>query len=127
MEPNSIEIAIRDKAKEWIDEYGADFLVELIGDYLNDAVTRVDRLREAVATGDAKTVMLEAHTLKSSSANLGAPGLSVIAKRLEEIGRDGDMTESVPYLERFEDEFAVVKANLEELRGAPEAYIAREF
>jgi HPt (histidine-containing phosphotransfer) domain-containing protein len=100
--------------------------VELIGDYLDDAVTRVDRLREAVATGDAKTVMLEAHTLKSSSANLGAPGLSVIAKRLEEIGRDGDMAESVPYLERFEDEFAVVKANLEELRDAPEAYIARE-
>jgi HPt (histidine-containing phosphotransfer) domain-containing protein len=127
MEPNSIEVAIRDKAKEWIDEYGADFLVELIGDYLDDAVTRVDRLRAAVATGDAKTVMLEAHTLKSSSANLGAPGLSVLAKRLEEIGRDGDMTESVPYLERFEDEFAVVKANLEELRGAPEAYIAREF
>jgi HPt (histidine-containing phosphotransfer) domain-containing protein len=105
MEPNSIEIAICDKAKEWIDEYGAEFLVELIGDYLDDAVVRVGRLREAVATGDAKTVMLEAHTLKSSSANLGAPGLSVIAKRLEEIGRDGDMADSVPYLERFEDEF----------------------
>ena len=127
MEPHIIEIAIRDKAKEWIDEYGAEFLVELIGDYLDDAVTRVDRLRAAVATGDAKTMTLEAHTLKSSSANLGAPGLSVIARRLEEIGRDGNMTESVPYFERFENEFAVVKANLEELRDAPQAYIAREF
>jgi HPt (histidine-containing phosphotransfer) domain-containing protein len=126
MEINDIEIAIRDKAKEWVGEYGIDFLIELIGDYLGDAAERLPRLRNAVATGDARTVMHEAHTLKSSSANLGAPGLSALASRLEEIGRDGDLTESTQYLEWFEDEFTAVKANLEELRDAPEAYIARE-
>jgi HPt (histidine-containing phosphotransfer) domain-containing protein len=126
MEQRAIEKEIRDKAKEWIDEYGADFLVELIGDYLDDAAARLTRLRRAVAAGDAKALMLEAHTLKSSCANLGALGLSALAKRLEEIGREGNVTALAGEVEQFEEQFAVVKASLEKLRDAPNEYIAQE-
>ena len=126
MEHSAIEREISEQAKEWVDEYGEDFLVELIGYFLEDAAARVTRLCQAAAAGDAGTLMLEAHTLKSSSASLGAQGLSTIATRLEDIGRDGDLTALADNLEQFEQQFAVVKASLEELRSAPGKFISQE-
>jgi HPt (histidine-containing phosphotransfer) domain-containing protein len=125
MDQAAIEPGIRAKAKEWIDEYGADFLVELIGDYLEDASVRLARLIRAAAA-DAGTLMLEAHTLKSSSASLGAQGLSTLAKRLEDIGRDGDLSVLADNVEQFARQFAAVKASLEKLRDAPNEFITQE-
>ena len=102
MEQQAVENEIRPKAKEWIDEYGEDFLVELIGDYVEDSTARVARLRQAFNAGDAETLTLEAHTLKSSSASLGAQSLSDLAKRLEEMGRDGALSALADDVARFE-------------------------
>ena len=126
MESNTIEHEIRTKAKEWVGEFGADFLVELIGDYLDDAAARLARMQQAVAASDAKALMLEAHTLKSSSANLGALGLSAIAKRLEEMARAGNLAAVAGPVKQFAEQFTLVKASLEKLREAPDEYIAQE-
>ena len=126
MEQGVIENEIRDKAKEWAEEYGEDFLVELVGDYLFEASARVARLRQALAGGDADTLTYEAHTLKSSSANLGARTFSDLAKRFEEAGREGDLTALLDDAELFERQFAAVKASLEKLLSAPSQFIAQE-
>ena len=126
MEQGAIENEIRDKAKEWIEEYGEEFLLELVGDYLFEASARVARLCQALAGGDADTLTYEAHTLKSSSANLGAQTLSDLAKRFEEAGREGDLTTLVDDAELFERQFAAVKASLEKLLSAPSQFIADE-
>jgi HPt (histidine-containing phosphotransfer) domain-containing protein len=126
MEQRVIEKEICDKAKEWIYEYGEDFLVELIGDYVEDSTARVARLRQAAAAGDAEALTLEAHTLKSSSASLGAQSLSALAKRLEDVGRAGDLAALAEDVVRFAEQFGVVKASLEKLRSAPNAFITKE-
>ena len=126
MEQQAIENEIRAKAKEWIDEYGEDFLVELIGDYLDDGSSRMARLRRAFNAGDAEALTLEAHTLKSSSANLGAQTLSALAKRLEEMGRNGAVSALADDVARFEEQFAMVKASLEKLRDAPSDFLTQE-
>jgi HPt (histidine-containing phosphotransfer) domain-containing protein len=126
MEPNKIENDIVEKARELVDEYGAEFLVELIGDFLDDAVVRLVRLRESLAAGDAESLTHEAHTLKSSSASLGALTLSAMAKQLESAGREGEIASLAVDLARFEEQFALVKADLEKLRNAPEEFIAQE-
>jgi HPt (histidine-containing phosphotransfer) domain-containing protein len=126
MEQGAIENEIRDKAKEWAEEYGEDFLVELVGDYLFEASARVERLCKALAGGDADTLTYEAHTLKSSSANLGAQTFSDLAKRFEEAGRQGDLTVLMDDAELFERQFAAVKASLEKLLCAPSQFIAHE-
>ena len=126
MEQRAIEKEICDKAKEWIDEYGEDFLVELIGDYVEDATARVARLCQAAAAGDAEALTLEAHTLKSSSASLGAQSLSALAKRLEEMGRAGNLAALAEEIVRFTEQFAVVKASLEKLRCAPREFLTQE-
>jgi HPt (histidine-containing phosphotransfer) domain-containing protein len=126
MEQQAIEKEICDKAKEWIDEYGEDFLVELIGDYVEDSTARVARLRQAAAAGDAEALTLEAHTLKSSSASLGAQSLSALAKRLEDLGRAGDLAALAEDVVRFVEQFGVVKASLEKLRSAPSEFLTQE-
>jgi HPt (histidine-containing phosphotransfer) domain-containing protein len=126
MDQAAVEREIRAKAREWIDEYGEDFLVELIGDYLEDASARLARLSQAAAAGDAGTLMLEAHTLKSSSASLGAESLSIMARRLEDIGHNGDLAALADNVEQFERQFAIVKASLEKLRAAPNEFVTQE-
>ena len=120
LESTAVEKEIRSKAKEWVDEYGADFLVELIDVYLADTPNRLVLLRQAIEGGDAETCVREAHTLKSSSANLGALELSASAKQMEAAGRAGRTTSLADEIGRFESQFAAVKAALEALRGAPE-------
>jgi HPt (histidine-containing phosphotransfer) domain-containing protein len=123
LESTAVEKEIRSKAKEWVDEYGADFLVELIDVYLADTPNRLALLRQAIEGGDAETCVREAHTLKSSSANLGALELSASAKEMEAAGRAGRTATLADEIGRFESQFAAVKTALEALRGAPEILI----
>lgn len=126
MEQRAIANEIRHKARELADDFGADFLVELVGDYLDEADLRMTRLRQALAGGDATTVTYEAHTLKSSSANIGAQTFSDLAKRFEAVSREGNLAALEGEVESLVRQFAAVKASLEELRGAPERFMARE-
>jgi len=126
MELHAIANEIRIKARELAEDFGADFLVELVGDYLDESEVRMARLRQALAGGDATTVTYEAHTLKSSSANLGAQTFSDLAKRFEDIGRAGNLAAIEGEVDSFVRQYAAVKASLEELRSAPDRFMARE-
>ena len=48
-----------------------------------------DLMAAAVTAGDPEAIVRPAHTLKSSSASLGATRLSAIARTVEEAGREG--------------------------------------
>ena len=63
-------------------------LAKVIGIYLNNSPTLVQRLGKAVAQGDANALLEAAHSLKSSSANLGATQLAALCKELEQRGRE---------------------------------------
>jgi len=75
-------------------------------------------LKTAGESGDAGAVRREAHSLKSSSANLGATGLVALARELETLGRAGRL-EDVPALtERAQRMYERVREKLETLGGA---------
>ena len=118
MEQDAIEKAINDKAKEWVEEYDAEFLVELIDVYLDDTPKRLDNLCAALAGGDLETLTREAHTLKSSSANVGAMSISAIAKEIEAAGRQGDVASVGDKARRIQADFQLVKSALEAARKA---------
>lgn len=121
-----MEKEIFDKAKEWMDDYGEDFLIELIDVYLDDTPARLTQLQRALDNGDAETLSREAHTLKSSSANVGAMTLSAMAQRIEHAGRAGKAESLVAEVRHILTIFAQVKATLQALRHAPGEYIAQE-
>jgi len=126
MEQQGIENAIRDQAREWAAEYGEDFAVELAGDFLSDAAARMARLRQALARGDADSLMLEAHTLKSSSASVGALAFADLAKRFEAAGREGNLAALAGEVNLFEEQFAAVKASLEKFLSMPGQFLSQK-
>jgi two-component system, sensor histidine kinase and response regulator len=70
------------------------FVRELVQTYLGEAPGQLDGIAAAVGGSDAAALVRPAHTLKSSSATLGAARLSAVARRLEMAGRSGALDES---------------------------------
>lgn len=66
-----------------------EFMAELIDTYVSDATIQVEGLRAALATGDAAQLVRPAHTLKSSSASLGALELAEQCRQLEATAKAG--------------------------------------
>ncbi|MEG3857708.1 response regulator [Microcoleus sp. herbarium12] len=82
-----IDFHILESLRELDDEEDPDFLGELIKIYLSDAPQYLETIKEAIFLGDADSLKLASHTLKSSSANLGAVSFSEVCKELEYMGR----------------------------------------
>ena len=66
-----------------------EFLDELVDTYLEDSETQLAALRQAVADDDPAAILRPAHTLKSSSANVGAMTVSDLCRDLEADARTG--------------------------------------
>lgn len=67
------------------------FVRELIETYLADTPLQFEAMTVAVEADDATSLVRPAHTLKSSSATVGAMRLSSAARELEMAGRSGSL------------------------------------
>lgn len=104
------------KAEEWIREAGAEFLLKLFGIYAVEADKCVAQIRRSFDEKDAVGLTQAAHTLKSSSANVGAASLSSLAKEIELASREGRMAELAGQVARLEEEHLQVKCALQAAR-----------
>lgn len=68
------------------------FVRELIETYLADGEAQVQAIHAALRTDDSAGLVRPAHTLKSSSATLGAMRIAATARDLEMDGRSGRPT-----------------------------------
>jgi PAS domain S-box-containing protein len=82
-----IDFQILHNLSELDDDDDPNFLGELINIYLLDVPQHLKIMKEAISLGDANSLKLASHTLKSSSANLGALCFSEVCKELESISR----------------------------------------
>ena len=62
---------------------GAEFVVELVHAFFEEAPVMLATLTSSLAQGDAETFRRTAHSLKSNSNTFGAQELAAIAKDLE--------------------------------------------
>ncbi len=65
------------------------FVVHLVETFLADSAGQIDAVEAAVQADDAAGLVRPAHTLKSSSATVGAMRLASRARMLEVAGRSG--------------------------------------
>jgi HPt (histidine-containing phosphotransfer) domain-containing protein len=94
---------------------GGEFLREIFAIYLEDTPKRIAELKTAFANGDAGTFARAAHTIKGSSANVGARLMKSIAERLEHNARKDGLANVSAGIAECEAEFAVVAAELPKL------------
>jgi HPt (histidine-containing phosphotransfer) domain-containing protein len=69
------------------------FVAQLIDAYLTDSPAQLEAVESAVTAGDTAALVPPAHTLKSSSATLGAQRVASEARALEMAGRAGSIDE----------------------------------
>ncbi|MBN8428125.1 MAG: response regulator [Xanthomonadales bacterium] len=96
------------------DIMGPEFL-SLVRVFLEDAPRAILRLQDAAAENDLPALVAAAHSLKSTSANLGAMDLSELARQLEHGGRRNELGDASGLAQRLVDEFARVDQALREL------------
>ncbi len=77
----------------------------LLQEYLDNAPTLLEDIDQAVGEGDAVALVLPAHSLKSSSANVGAVKVSELAKKLEFMGRENNMGEAKATWKRMQNAY----------------------
>jgi HPt (histidine-containing phosphotransfer) domain-containing protein len=72
------------EALEYLAQGGAANLVtEIMDDFRTDVAARLLRLRQAVARNDGPGIKIEAHSIKGSSAQMGASDLAAACLKLE--------------------------------------------
>jgi len=89
-----------------------EFLREIVSIYIEDTPKRLADLRSCLASGDAGGFTRAAHTIKGSSANVGAQVLKGIAERLETLSRKEGLGGVSGLIDSCEAEFERVKAEL---------------
>jgi CheY-like chemotaxis protein/HPt (histidine-containing phosphotransfer) domain-containing protein len=100
------------------DNMDAEFAVELIGDFFDEAPDMLATMRQSIAQKQAADLRLTAHTLKSNSAALGAMRLAELCRTLEELGKNDALDETTTaYLTGAEAEYEKVKTALEAARS----------
>jgi CheY-like chemotaxis protein len=91
-----------------------DALQEVIDIYLDSAPQLLQRIQEAVRTEQPEELREAAHSLKSTSAALGAFDLSEMAKKMEVMGRFGNTASASNMLADIEAEYQRVRKALDE-------------
>ena len=96
-----------------LEDNGSPGLVaRLIEVYLRTSPELIGSMREAVGEEDADTIERTAHSLKSSSATLGALELAALCKELEQIGREAATAQAADVFASLELEFDRVQRAL---------------
>ncbi len=85
---------------------------KVVTSYLNDAEDLIEQLRDGFSDKDHEVLHRSAHTLKTSSANVGALKLSGISMEIEKNCRDISSTETDSLIRNIESEFIQVKKAL---------------
>jgi len=89
-----------------------DVLGKIINLYLENSPGLIKTVLKSVEQGDGAALCEAAHSLKSSSANLGAVSMAAVCKKLEEMGREGRTDAAKALIGHIESEYKSASAAL---------------
>jgi len=105
------------KMDQWAAQCDGEFVVRLIDTFLADAPKRLSALRRAFEQSAQVELKRAAHTLKSSSGQLGITFYAEVAKSVELAAVAGGAVETAEPVQWLEDQFPDISAELQKLRG----------
>jgi CheY-like chemotaxis protein/HPt (histidine-containing phosphotransfer) domain-containing protein len=92
--------------------HGDALLERVLQAFLEDTPTHLQTIRQAIASGNAVQMRKAAHSLKSSSANVGADALAQRTKELELLGRNNTTAGAAALLAEMERSFQAARQAL---------------
>lgn len=88
------------------------FVDDLVDTYLEDGSAQVDALRDAVARSAVEDLVRPAHSLKSSSLNVGALQLGELCRTLENAARSSSVPHPAEWVAQIAAAFDVASRAL---------------
>jgi CheY-like chemotaxis protein len=113
-ENDCIDHSALDQLRELQEDEEDDLVRELIEIFIADAPGYIDGISTAIESANAHALERAAHTLKGSSASLGAHQLAAVCLEMEKLGRSGS-------LEGARELLATIRREFERARLAFEA------
>ena len=90
----------------------AQFVSELVETFIDESRDLVAQIAEALRVGDVSGTRRLAHSLKSSSASVGALALAARAEEIERLARDGALAPIALLVPLLDEQFARVEREL---------------
>ncbi len=81
------------------------FEQELIEEYISSSKRYLDDILKCLNSGDTELLTRSAHSLKGSSANMGAEIVKEISFEIERMAKSGNLNEAPKLLEKLKKEF----------------------
>jgi histidine phosphotransfer protein HptB len=94
---------------------GADYIVDLVDAFLEEAPTLIAQLRLALATSDVETFRRAAHSVKSNANTFGATKLFNLARELEFMARENRLGEVGDKIETLQEAYIQAAKALKDL------------
>jgi HPt (histidine-containing phosphotransfer) domain-containing protein len=91
-----------------------DLAKEIGAGFLEDMPRQLDKLKECIAAGDAKTAGGQAHAIKGAAANVGGLAFSAVAQTMEQAARAGRLVDVIALLPELERQFGLLQEKLRE-------------
>jgi HPt (histidine-containing phosphotransfer) domain-containing protein len=93
-------------------DQGEQLLQRVVHAFIDDTPSHLHSLRHAIDAVDTSGMRKAAHSLKSSSANVGADTLASLCKELEHLARTDTTEGAASLLQEAEQEFQSVRDSL---------------
>jgi PAS domain S-box-containing protein len=86
-----------------------NFVSDLLRAFIDDAETQIESLREAIKEGKPENVQRIAHTIAGESLNIGACSIGHLGRRLQQMGRENNLSEAGEVFRELLEEFEKVR------------------
>ncbi len=96
---------------------GGEFLKEIIDIFLEDTPQRIAELDASLLSGERNKFVRAAHSIKGSSANMGAFALRDTAQRLEHEAKEKNLSELEPLLSELKSDYKAVEVEISKLKS----------
>ncbi len=114
---SAINLQFLEQIQELDPAGGSGLIRQIMQVFLESTGDTLRQIDQAVAMGDADGVRRGAHSLKSSSANVGAETLSELFRQLEVLGREGKLAAANPLLGEMRQAYQLATREIHELLG----------
>ncbi len=108
--------------KTFLERLGGDeaLMGDLLEIFLDDTPNQINALYEAVENKSAKDIRIQAHTIKGSAANIGAPALKEAALNMENSARNGDIANAVSLFLAVKKAYSKLEQALKQEEALPD-------
>jgi CheY-like chemotaxis protein len=117
-EPASLDQQTMERIRDLQRPGATNLISKLAGLYHSSSIALIENARAALASRDAAALARAAHSLKSSSGNIGAMLLAELCANLESAARSAVLEEAGTLLDRIVAEHAAVLKNLHDQSAA---------